>query len=76
MWKSFDIFDECGGLGLNRQFTLSGDKDQNWFKIYIFTNEEIDLVKELEPLNSLLVKHGLEGYGEFRVCTEHLLLPD
>ena len=77
MSKIFDIFEEYGDLGPpSRQFTLSGDKNWNWFKIYVFTKEEIDLVKELQTLNSLLVKHGMEGYGEFCVCIEYLLLPD
>ena len=76
MPKTFDIFEEYGGLGSNCQFTLSGNKDWNWFKIYVFTKEEIDLVKELQTLNSLLVKHRMEGFGEFSVCIEHLLLPD
>ena len=76
MSKIFDIFDVYGELGSNREFILSGDKDQNWFKIYAFTKEEIDFVKELQTLNSLLVNHGIEGYGEFRVCNVHLLLPD
>ena len=76
MWTIFDIFDEYGGLGSNHQFTLFGDKNWNWFKIYVFTKKEIDLAKELETLNLLLVKHGLEGYGELHVSIEHLLLPD
>ena len=63
MWKMFDIFDEYGWLGSNRQFILLGDKNWKWFKIYVFTKEDIDLAKELETLNLLLVKHGLEGYG-------------
>ena len=73
MWTIFDIFDE---YEYEYQFTLFGDRDWNWFKIYIFTKKEIDLATELETLNLLLVKHRLEGYGEFRVCIEHLLLPD
>ena len=77
MSKIFDIFEEYGDLGPpSRQFTPSGDKNWNWFKIYVFTKEEIDLVKELQTLNSLLVKHGMEGYVEFCVCIEYLLLPD
>lgn len=45
MSKIFDIFNEYGELGLSRQFTLSGDKELNWFEIYVFTKEETDLVK-------------------------------
>ena len=44
-------------------------------KIYVWTEDEIDLVEELYILNSLLVKHGAEGYSVFKVCIGHLLLP-
>ena len=44
-----------------------GDKNWKWFKIYVFTKEDIDLAKELETLNLLLVKHGLEAMENF-VC--------
>lgn len=76
MLKIFDIFDKNGELGSNRQFTLSGDKDWNQFKIYIFIKKQTGRVKELEILNSLLAKHRLEDYGQFHVCIGHLLLPD
>ena len=45
-------------------------------KIYVWTKDEIDLVEELNILNSLLVKHGAEGYGVFKVYIDHLLLPE
>ena len=40
-------------------------------KIYIWTKDEIDLVEELNILNSLLVKHEAEGYGVFKVSIDH-----
>ena len=40
MWKIFNIFDEYGGLGSNRQFTYSGDKDWNWLKIYFLLRKK------------------------------------
>ena len=43
-------------------------------KIHSWTKDEIDLVEELNILNSLLVKHTAEGYGVFKVCIDHLLL--
>ena len=80
MSKMFYIFEEYGELGLNCQINHSGvvqeRLDWNWFKIYVFSKEEIDLVKEIQTLNSLLVKHGMEDYDEFCVCIKHLLLPD
>ena len=45
-------------------------------KIYVWTKDETDLVEELNILNSLIVKHGAEGYSVFKVCIDHLLLPE
>ena len=45
-------------------------------RIYVWTKDEINLVQELNILNSLLVKHRAEGYRVFKVCIDHLLLPE
>ena len=55
---------------------LSSDKECAWFIIYVFTKEDIDLVENLNKLNSLLYKHKLYEYGEFSVCLDYLLMPD
>lgn len=46
------------------------------FIIYVFTEEDIDLVEELNNLNPLLAKREPYEYGEFSVCLDRLLLPD
>ena len=43
-------------------------------KIHSWTKDEIDLVEELNILNSLLVKQRAEDYSVFKVCIDHLLL--
>lgn len=55
---------------------LLSNKECTWFKIDVFTKEDIDQVEELNKLNSILVKHELCEYGEFSICLDHLLLPD
>ena len=72
----FDVFEEHAPLCDKRKFILSSDKECTWIKIYVFTKEDIDLVEELNKLNSVLVKHELYKYGEFSICLDHLLLPD
>ena len=69
--KVFDVFEEYSYLSDKRKFTL-----WTWFKIYIFSKEDVDLVEELDKLNSLLVKHNMHEYGGFLVCLYHLLLSD
>ena len=73
---AFSIFVEYSQNATNRKFTLATDKNCVWMKIYVWTEDEIDLVEELYILNSLLVKHGAEGYSVFKVCIDHLLLPE
>ena len=73
---AFSISEEYSQNDTNRKFTLATDKNCVWMKIYVWTKDEIDLVEELNILNSLLVKHGAEGYGVFKVCIDHLLLPE
>ena len=46
-----------------KKYTLAGEvKEWNWFKIYVFTKEPIDLIKELNILNSILASHGINDY--------------
>ena len=73
---AFSISEEYSQNDTNRKFTLATDKSCVWMKIYVWTKDEIDLVEELNILNSLLVKHGAEGYGVFKVSIDHLLLPE
>lgn len=74
--KVFDVFEEYSALEPNRKFRLAGGKDYCWFRIYVFSKEAIDLVNELDILNSLLVSQGMNEYGEFSVCLDPLLIPD
>ena len=74
--KIFDVFDEYSYLCKKITFTLAGDRDWTWLKIYIFSKEDADLVEESNKLDSLLVNHNMHEYGEFSVCLDHLLLPD
>ena len=52
--KIFDVFDKYSYLCKKRKFMLAGDRDWTWFKIYVFSMEDVDLVEELNKLNSLL----------------------
>ena len=45
-------------LAPQRKFSFANSENL-WFKIYVFANDEVDLVKELDTLNSLLVEHEL-----------------
>lgn len=49
--------------------TLAGYAD--WFKIYVFTKKSIDVLKELQILNGLLLKHCDNKYKEFLVIVEN-----
>ena len=73
MTKIFEIFDNYSRLAPLQKFTM-GSSRKFWIKIYVFSNDKADLVKELETLNFLLIEHILaeEGSSEFSVCIEHL----
>lgn len=45
-------------------------RDWFWFKIRVFTNKKINLIKELEILNNILAKRKGNRYGELSVCLE------
>ena len=71
------IFEEYSPSNKNAEWTLAGDlKEWTWFKIYVFSKEDVDLVEELNKLNSLLVSHNMHEYGKFLVCLDHSFLPD
>ena len=53
-----------------------GQKEWTWFKIYILSKENVDLVEELDKLNSFYIKHNMHEYGGFSVCLDHFLLSD
>ena len=74
--KAFSIFEEYSQNITDRRFTFATEKNCVWMKIYVWTKGEIDLVEKLNILNSLLVKHGAEGYGIFKDCIDHLLVPE
>ena len=43
----------------------------------VFSKEDVDLVEELNKLNSLLISQTvLHKYGKFLVCIHQSLLPD
>ena len=71
------IFEEYSASDKDAEWTFAGDlKEWTWFKINVFSKEDVDLVEELNKLNSLLVSHNMDEYGEFLVCLDHSLLPD
>ena len=66
-----DIFEEYFPQYKNAKVSLFGDmRDWFWFKILVFTNNKINLIKELEILNNLLAKHEGNRYEEFSVCLD------
>ena len=71
------IFEEYSPSDKDAEWTLAGDfKEWTWFKIYVFSEEDVGLVEELNKLNSLLVSHNMHEYGKFLVCLDHSFLPD
>ena len=79
--KIFDAFDEYFCSSEKRNFMLAGDQ-KNWtsFKVYVFSKEDVDLVEELNKLNSLLLSHNILSMVNFqsvliaRFCLTVLLL--
>ena len=71
-----ETFEEYRPQNDDAKVSLSGDMtDCSWFKIFIFTNKKINLIKELEILKSLLAKHEGSRYEEFSVCLEEFSIP-
>ena len=63
--KIIDVFNEYSYLCKKRKFALAGDtQNWSWFKICVFSKEDVDLVEELKRLNSLLVSHNIHEFGE------------
>ena len=70
------IFEEYLPSDKDAEWTLPVDlKEWTWLKMYVFSKENVDLVEELNKLNSLLVSRSMHVYGEFLVCLDHSLLP-
>lgn len=66
-----EFFEEYLLLDKFDKISLVGDM-KNWtqFKIYIFTKTKTDLLKGLNSLNKLLLKHGNNNFEEFSVRLE------
>ena len=57
--KVFDFLDYYARLcPSERKYTLAGNS--SYFEIYIFTKEPLDIVKELDSLDSLSVEYELK----------------
>ena len=58
-----EIFKEYFPQNKDAKISLSGDmRDWLWFKILVFTNKSINLIKKIEILNNLLGKHKGNRY--------------
>ena len=70
-----EIFEEYCPQNKDAKVSLVDDmRDWSWFKILVFTNQKIDLIKELESLNNLLARHKGSKYEEFSVCLHEFSL--
>ena len=70
-----EIFEEYRPQNKDAKVSLVDDmRDWSWFKILVFTNQKIDLIKELESLNNLLARHKGSKYEEFSVCLHEFSL--
>ena len=71
----FEFFDEYGQR--RKKITLALDiKECSWFKIYLFSKENIELVEELNFQNALLVRHRLLEHDKFSVYVDRSVLPE
>ena len=71
----FELFEDYSQR--HEQITLAGDvKKWTWFKIYLFSKNKIDFVKELKIFNSLLMQHGLFGCEELSACVDNTIWPE
>ena len=62
-------FEEYRPQNKDAKVYLAGDmRDWSWFKILVFINQKINLIKELKSLNNLLAKHFGKKYEEFSIC--------
>ena len=50
-------------------------RDWSWFKIFVFTQKKIDLIKDLESSDNILLKHGGISYEKFSVCLDESNYP-
>ena len=58
MENYFNLFEEFGNS--QKKYTCSLAKDE--FLIYVFFKEETDLLKELDQINSMAMKHSLSEF--------------
>ena len=66
-----EIFKEYCPQSKDAKVSFSVDmRDWFWFKILVFTNKKINLIKELE----ILAKHKGNRYEEFSVCLEEFFI--
>ena len=71
-----EIFKEYFPQNMDAKISLSGDmRDWLWFKILVFTDQKINLIKELDPLNNLLAKDVGNKYEQFSVCLNEPYYP-
>ena len=73
-----EILEEYCPQNKDSEISLSGNmRDWSWFKIFVFKNKNINLIKELRILNNLLAKHEGNRYEQFSVCLEKFsILPE
>ena len=66
-----DIFEEYHLQNKDAKVSLVGDiRDWSWFKILVFTNKKINLIKEIEILSNLLARHQGSENEEFPICLD------
>ena len=74
--KKFECFNTFRYQNKDAKVSLAGDmRDWSWFKILVFTDQKINLIKELEPLNNLLAKDVGNKYEQFSVCLNEPYYP-
>ena len=64
-----EIFEEYRPQDKDAKISFSGDlRNWSWFKIFVFTNKKINLIKEVKSLSNILAKHKGNKYEEFFIC--------
>ena len=64
-----EIFEEYHPQNKDGKVSLAGNmRDWSWFKIFVFINQKINLIKKLKSLNNLLAEHVGHKYEEFSIC--------
>ena len=71
-----EVFEEYRPQDIDAKVSLAGDmRDWSWFKIFVFTQKKIDLIKDLESSDNILLKHGGISYEKFSVCLDESNYP-